>query len=141
MNIKVSKCRRFSHEHDYGAFSVVRVSNDRLASLGGRNTWLTISSKEVKIYRRVLGSGNAGLPQIAIELDYDSRAELGIKDGRDAEGFYDCDLSLSPSTLLERAMAHLVHPSLAYRVPYQLALLGVAFSLVSLLIAMFSLLR
>ena len=141
MNIKVSKCRRFSRDHDYGAFSVVRVSNDRLASLGGRNTWVTISGKEVKIYRRVLGSGDSGLPQIAIELDYDSRAELGIKDRRDAEGYYDCDLSLSPSSLLERAMAHFFHPSPAYRVPYQLALLGVVFSLVSILIAVFSSLR
>ena len=139
--VQVTKCRDFSRERDYGAFSVVRVFNKCLDSLGGRGSWVTITGGSVVLYRRVLGAGGTGLTRDAIELDYDSRTELGLSGRPDADGFYTCKLQLQPSTPIERAKAHWTHPSLAYRVPYRLALLSVVLGLVGLVLGILSLLR
>ena len=137
--MRVVKCKDFSREHDHAAFSVVRVFNGRLAELGGRGAWITISSENRKVYRRVMGSGSVGLTQDAIELDYDSRHDLGITSPPDQNGFHPCDLKLKRSTTLERIAAHWTHPNLAYQVPYRLAMLSLALGLIGLLLGVVSL--
>lgn len=141
VDVQISRCRDFTRERDYGAFSVVRVFNGCLDSLGGRGSWVTIVGDGVSLYRRVLGSGGTGLTRDAIELDYDSRVELGLQGRPDGEGFYACNLQLARSTAWERAKAHWAHPSLAYRVPYRLALLSVVLGLLGLILGIISLVR
>lgn len=136
VGVQILKCRDFTRERDYDAFSVVRVFNGCLDSAGGRGAWVTIVGDGVTLYRRVLGSGGTGLTRDAIELDYDSRVELGLQGRPDSEGFYSCDLQLARSTAMERAKAHWAHPSLAYRVPYRLALLSVALGFLGLIISL-----
>ena len=137
--MKVFKCRDFKRERDYDEFSVVRVFNGCLSSLGGRGAWVTITGGDVPLYRRVLGSGGTGLTQDAIELDYDSLVELGLCGRPDEDGFYDCKLEIKCSTTRERVMAHWTHPSLAYRVPFRLALLSVVLGLIGFVLGIVSL--
>jgi hypothetical protein len=123
--MRVTKCRDFSREDDRIAFSVVRVNNDVLTDLGGRRTWVTISTGKLTIYRVALGAGRRHLKKDALELDYDSRLDLRISGERDKEGFYGCDLSIEKSTFVERLRAHWAHPNLAYKMPLQIAALSV----------------
>jgi len=132
--MQITKCRDFSRERDYGAFSVIRVFNGCLEPLGGRGAWITISGGKVAQYRRAQGAGGTGLTKDAIELDYDSRLELGINGRPDQDGFYACELVLAPSSFWEIVRAHWTHPSLAYRVPYRLAVLSVVLGGVGLLL-------
>ena len=83
MKIEAKRFRDFSRDHDYDAFTVIRVYNSLQKDLGGRNSWVTVSNGQKKRYRRVLGSGSSGLGRDEIELDYDSRLELEINGSKD----------------------------------------------------------
>ena len=139
--MKIKRCRDFSRPHDYGAFAVVRVFNGCLDQLGGRNAWVTISTAKAKLYRRAMGAGGTGLSREDIELDYDSRLELGIEGRPDENNFYDCDLNIQPSGFFERFSAHWKHPNLAHQVPYKLAILSVALGAIGLLLGVVSILQ
>jgi hypothetical protein len=139
--MRIAKCRDFTRERDYAAFSVVRVFNLKLSELGGRGAWVTISGGKESQYRRIMGSGGTDLSQDAIEIDYDSRVELGIVGRPDGNGYYPCELTLSKSSLGERISAHWSHPNLAYRVPYQLAVLSLALGLVGFFLGIVSLIK
>lgn len=124
--IKITKARDFTRDHDYKAFSVVRVFNGCLSSLGGRNAWVVIRGNNVTLYRRAQGAGGvAALPKTGIELDYDSRLELGLGGRPDEDGYYTCDLEIVPARFVDRILAHWNHPSLEYQLPYRLAVLSV----------------
>jgi hypothetical protein len=127
--VRITKCRDFSREDDRLAFSVVRVNNNVLKDFGGRRVWVTISTGKLTIYRVALGAGRRPLNKDAIELDYDSRLDLRISSERDGQGFCECDLLIKRSTFVERLRAHWSHPSLAYKVPLQLAALSLVISL------------
>lgn len=97
---KVTKVRDFTHEYDYAAFSVVRVNNNLVAELGGRNAWVRIWGQYVPLIRRVRGAGDSpGLPKDAIELDYDSRHDLRATGERDSDGFHSCDLEIQRASV------------------------------------------
>ena len=139
--MQATKCREFSRDYDHDAFSVVRVFNNRLAALGGRNAWVTITSEKSQIYRRARGLSSVGMTQDAIELDYDSRDELGINGQADSNGFYACKVTIEKSTLRERLKGHWSNPNPAYTVPYRLAVLSVMLGLVGLFLGILSLVK
>ncbi|MCL7715801.1 hypothetical protein [Stenotrophomonas mori] len=148
MPISITKARDFSRDADYLAFSVVRLRNAHLKGLGGRHSWVRIENtgNGKVLYRRVRGAGasagaSTGLPANAIEIDYDSRLELGIEGPRDATHFHDCSLTVGPASRLGELKAHWRHPNIEYRVPYRLAILSLALGLLGALLGALSLVR
>lgn len=131
---KISKCRKFSNEQDYDAFSVVRLSNKRVGQLGGRGTWVCISverDKQTSIYRRIRGCpAFASLPLEGIELDYEGSRKLGITGQRDEAGFVSCDLRVRKARQWEVFKAHWSHPEPAYSFPVRLGVLGLGLGVV-----------
>jgi hypothetical protein len=137
--VEIKKCRDFTRDYDYPIFTVVRVFNGFLEELGGRRSWVVVVGETGKIYRRVMGAGGTGIRKGDIELDYDSRKELGVAGRRDKNGFYTCDLVIRKAKFTEKVRAHWKHPSLEYRVPFQLALLSLALGLIGLGLGIISL--
>lgn len=139
---KVTKVRDFTHGYDYAAFSAVRVNNNLVAELGGRNAWVRICSKSVSLIRRVRGVGDsAGLPKDAIELDYDSRHDLHATGERDADGFHACDLDIQRASRSDKLRAHWANPNVAYRVPFQIAMVGLVLGVIGLALGVLSLIK
>lgn len=139
--MEITRCRDFTREQDYGAFAAVRAFNGCLKQLGGRHAWVTLSSGNMKLYRRVMGAAGTGLSHGDIEFDYDSRLELGLSGHPDENGFYGCDLTMQPSSFIERLHAHWRHPNLAYRVPYQLAILSLVLGAVGLVLGIVNVIK
>ena len=141
-NITVTKARDYSRPQDYDAFSVVRLYNAHLKSLGGRHAWVRLSSNGKTLFRRVRGAGGGtGLPSDGMELDYDSRLELGVDSPRAADGFHPCNVVVSPAGFLGYIKAHWSHPNIEYRVPYRLAMLSVVLGLLGAFLGALSLLK
>jgi hypothetical protein len=141
---RVAHQRTFSNPADYNAFCVVRVPNAQVAELGGRGSWVAISNSTGKTaYRTVRGSGAIQpFPGDAIEFDYDTAQYLGItRSVANANGFYPCDLSVRPIKWFEIVLAHWRQPDPAYRVPIQLALVGLLLGAVGLTLGIFGLLK
>jgi len=129
-SISISKARDFTRPQDYDAFSVVRLYNAHLRALGGRHAWVRLSCNGKILFRRVRGAGGGtGLPSVGIEIDYDSRQELGIDNARGADGFHPCSVTVSRAGFLGSIQAHWAHPNIEYRAPYRLAMQSVALGL------------
>lgn len=137
--VQISRCRDFTRHYDHSIFTVVRVFNGFLEELGGRHSWVVVEGETSTIYRRIMGAGGTGIRKGDIELDYDSRKELGVTGRPDESGFYTCDLVIRKAKLTEKVRAHWKHPSLEYRVPFQLALLSLALGLIGLGLGIISL--
>jgi hypothetical protein len=138
----ITTVRDFTRQNDYNAFSVVRVHNRFVADLGGRHAWVRIRNANATLYRRVRGAGaDTSLPPDGIELEYDSRLELGLPGPPDANGFYACDLTVEPATTLDKIRAHWSHPTIEYRVTYRLAVLSVVLGSVGFILGIISLVR
>lgn len=125
---KIEKQKKFSNERDYNDFAIVRVRTTIVKRLGGRKSWVRISSGNKHIYRIILGASFKGLTEKAIEMDYDSQLELGLssqpKSAADEYGFYPCELKVRKANFFEKIIAHWKHPDIAYRVPMQLSIVG-----------------
>lgn len=141
--IEIQRVRNFSNEQDYVAFSIVRLYNKHVTELGGRNTWVCIESGGKKIYRRVRGVGNMpGFPKDAMELDYDSRNELGaISDDRHENGFFLHKATIKKASLVEKFLAHWSHPNIEYRTPFQISYISFMLGIIGLILGMVSLFR
>lgn len=129
--LQINHQRGFTHKSDYGAFATVRLHNNQLAGLGGRNAWVRIESDACCVYRTVRGFGSRkAFPKDGIELDYDTSVVLGIKGAGtpsmkmdDQASFYPCRLTIRRATKWEIIKAHWSHPDPAYRVPLQISIL------------------
>lgn len=140
--VHISKVRNFSKDRDFDSFAVVRVSNSVVDTLGGRNAWVTIRGPHKVIYRIVRGSGDiASLSRDAIELDYDSRLDLDALGRPDAEGFAVTSLELARASALQSFLAHWRNPSLAYRVPFQIAIIALILGIVGAVLGVAAVLR
>jgi len=136
MTFIVERVRDFGQEQDFLESSIVRVSSLLLAELGGRHSWVRIKSGKSKIYRRARGAAvGRNLPKNGIELEYDSRLELGVDGERDDSEYYSCSMELQRANFFEKAVAHWAHPSLEYRVTYRLAILSLALAALSVVLA------
>jgi hypothetical protein len=123
----VTECRDFSREYDHSDFGVVRVHNTVLDGLGGRRAWVKIESTispRKTIYRQALGSGPTSLTAAQIELDYDSRNDLGIDSTRQENGTYPCSLTVRKCSRVEAFLAHWLHPDLSYQIAFRLGVLS-----------------
>ncbi len=101
---EIEKIRGFTSEHDYIAFSVVRLHPKVIKNIGGRNTWIKISSNTNHIYRLALGAkSSTGFTTKAVELDYDSCLELEAISGqaKDENSFYPCSFTIQKARFLE----------------------------------------
>jgi hypothetical protein len=139
--ILITQQRKFSNAADYDAFSVVRLQNSEIPSLGGRNAWVKITSMDgACVYRMIRGCGELeNFPVDAIEFDYETNRALGIPKGRpNALGFYPCDLIVRPATRLEILAAHWHHPDHAYRFPLQLSLVSLILGIVGFILGLLS---
>ena len=137
--ITITKARDFSRPQDYDAFSIVRLRNAHLKGLGGRHTWVKLESNGKRLYRRVRGAGNTGIATDEMEIDYDSRIELGINSARDQNGFHSCNVAVTQAGWLGAVEAHWHHPNIEYRVPYRMAMLGLMLGLLGALLGALSL--
>jgi hypothetical protein len=140
--LRITQKRKFSNTTDYDAFSVVRLHNTMLPTLGGRNAWVTIQSMSgARAYRMIRGCGELEhFPVDAIEFDYETSKALGITKGKpNALGFYPCELQVRPATRLEILAAHWNHPDHAYRFPLQLSLVSFFLGVVGLILGALSL--
>ncbi len=137
--LEINKQRKFSAEYDYYAFAVVRVSPRILKKLGGRNSWVRISSENNHIYRMALGAKSSmGFTQKAMEIDYDSLLELegGSVPSSDADEnhFRLCKYSIRKASFFETLIAHWNHPNTGYRVPMQLSIVGFTLGVIGLVL-------
>ena len=135
--IEIEKQRKFTSEYDYGAFSVVRIHPVKVREIGGRNTWVKITSECSTIFRMVMGAkSSSGFTHKAMEIDYDSCLELDCITGEacDEDGFYACTLKIEKANKKEIALAHWKHPNPAYRVPMQLGIVGFVLGVIGLLL-------
>lgn len=134
---EISSYRRFSSEHDYMSFSVVRIHTSILKTLGGRNTWVKISSSKSSIYRLALGAKpSKGFIKSSIEIDYDSCVELSCisADYKDENNFYACSIKIEKAGFLGKFIAHWKHPNPAYRIPMQVSLLSFSLGIAGLIL-------
>lgn len=141
--VEILQCREFSRDTDRLGFSIARVNNKVLGKLGGRGHWITIRTKDTRkcIYRRIAGSGGKSLKADSIELDYDSRADLGIQSDRDGHGFYAVHWEMFPTRWPWTLVAHWRNPDVGYRMAFKLGLIGVVLGFLGLVPAVVSLLR
>ncbi len=140
--IEIEKIRGFSSEHDYAAFSVIRLHSKIIKAIGGRNTWVKISSESCHVYRLALGAkASKGFTTKSIELDYDSCLELDSIAGipPDEHGFYPCSLKIEKAPFVGKLIAHWKHPNPGYRVPLQISMISFFLGFIGFLIAIVSL--
>lgn len=138
--INFKKVRKFTKEHDYQNFSVVRVQTRLIVELGGRNSWIEIKNGNNKIRRRILGGSGLGFTKDAIELDYDSMRDLGcLSKNHDENGFYPCNLEAKKIGFIGQFMAHWNHPSDPHRIPIRISIVSLFLGVVSLLLALIAL--
>lgn len=136
----ITKARDFTQSHDYDASAIVRLNNTQVAKLGGRHSWVKLSGGAKTLMRRVRGSGGiSGLSNDAMEIDYDSRLELGIDDPRSSDEFYTCSIVITPASFVDKIKAHWFHPNIEYQVPFRLAMIGLALGIVGLFLGLMSL--
>lgn len=142
--VKITQQKGFSNLADYDAFSVIRLHNKVVSSLGGRHSWVRIDSAAGRTaYRMIRGAGSkAPFPTDAMELDYETGISLGIPPAprqKSAEGFYPCNLMLRRATRWEILRAHWGHPDPAYRFPLQISLVSFFLGVVALVLGALSL--
>jgi hypothetical protein len=141
--IEIEKIRRFSSEYDYTAFSVIRLHPKIIKVIGGRNTWVKISSESCHVYRLALGAkSSTGFTAKSIELDYDSCLELNSIAGilpRDENGFYPCSMKIEKAPFIGKLIAHWKHPNPGYRVPLQISMVSFILGFMGFLIGLMSL--
>lgn len=144
---KITEYRNYSDEKDADRFAVVRLSNNLIDSLGGRNSWVQIESETgKKIYRTIRGAGNKDINNHQIELDYDSILELelhrsknlGEFSDKDPSGYKSCNIKLKQIGFFSIIKAHFKHPDPAYRAPMQLAIISTFIGIVSLILGILS---
>lgn len=121
ISISITQVKSFTRERDFDDSAVIRVFNGHLKALGGRNGWVCITIGRKHAYRLIKGNP---IPADTIEMDYDSRVELGIQREDREDGGWNCQIYLSPATLTQRVAAHWKHPDLGHRVSFQLGLIG-----------------
>lgn len=136
--MRVDKIRDFTKEFDYNDFAVIRVHNSLIPALGGRRSWVRISCGKKKVYRTILGLGGENdFTQNCLELDYDSRCQLGLSNlERDDKGFFHCDLLVEKVTRFESPIAYWHHPNPAFRVGFQLGSVGLILAVVALFVSL-----
>lgn len=133
--IHIAKVRDFSEPRDYEAFAIVRMHAQAVNSLDSRDEWVRLDSNGHHIYRRLRGAsalGAPGLDKTAMELDYDSRLELGIHGDWRSNGFIDCDVQVSRAPARAYLAAHWNHPMPAYRVPLRISLVSLVLGLIGI---------
>lgn len=139
--MRITECREFSRDSDREDFTVVRVCNKSLNALGGRGSWVKIKAHGSRILRRAYGSGSCSQPAHMIELDYDSRRELGIDHNFREGGVVRCELEICRARGFDLFLAHWRNPRIEYRVPYRLAVLSVALGAIGLLLGIIGLMQ
>jgi hypothetical protein len=135
---EIKKVRGFSSNHDYTAFSVIRIHSKVIKQLGGRNTWVKISHADKHIYRMALGAKpSKGFTMESVELDYDSCLELECisNSEKDETNFYPCSLTIQKAPFFGKLIAHWKHPNPGYRVPMQLSMVSFSLGLIGVLIS------
>ena len=121
-----SQVRDFCKGFDYMG-TWCRVHTSLIVSTYKRTGWVCIEnpSTNTKIYRQVKGLSNTGFNVGSIEMDYDSRCELGISGKKDDAGFIQCELYMKQASFIEKwFVANWRHPDYTHMVSYRFALLG-----------------
>ncbi|ATA56311.1 hypothetical protein D3C87_1529600 [compost metagenome] len=140
--LHVTQQRSFTNPADYEAFSLIRVHNQRLAPLGGRNAWVVLKTNAGKrCCRMIRGIGrDPGFPEDGIEIDYETRLALQIpKSSINMQGFHGCAMEIRRATALEVLRAHWDHPDPAYRIPLQISLVSFVLGVIGLGLGVLSL--
>ena len=139
--IALNKIRTYSDHSDHQSFSTVRLSSRNVHKLGGRNAYVRIQSKTGSICRQIQGIGNhalechlsgdeisskQGFTSEAIEMDYDSRLDLGlvVESEKLEYSFFACTITISPASVRDIFFLHWKHPNLAYRTPFQISIVS-----------------
>lgn len=127
--VHISKVRPFSNHDDNRSFSVVRVQTSVLDELGGRGYWIRIKNpeKNVCIYRMVKASQpSQGFDKSSLEIDYDSKLELDLKDksSPDERDFYRVNLHLSKASPVGVLLGHWRNPEPGYRLAFRISVLS-----------------
>ena len=127
--VHITKVRSFSNHDDNRSFSVVRVQTSVLDELGGRGHWIRIKNpeKSVCIYRMVKASQpSQGFDKLSLEIDYDSKLELDLKDksSPDERGFYSVNLHLSKASPVGVLLGHWKNPEPGYRLAFRISVLS-----------------
>lgn len=135
--VHINKVRAFSIPDDNRSFSVVRVQTAVLDELGGRGHWIRIKKpeKSVCIYRIVKASKpSQGFDKSSLEMDYDSKSELDLKDKNspDERGFYYVDLQLSKATLVGILLGHWRNPEPGYRLAFRISVLSLVLAILGI---------
>ena len=126
MQQPITQVRNFSKEHDYTT-AACRLHNHLLNSPFRRNHWVCIEKVDSseRIFRQPKGLVAAGFTQESLELDYDSRLELGISGDQQDGGFIACDLTIRQTSWFESwILANWHHPDHTHRVASRYALFG-----------------
>jgi hypothetical protein len=138
---QISHVKNFSKDHDFlGPFC--RIHTSLLNSELKRRDWVCIvnNANGQKIFRQARGLSVQGFTKQSIEIDYDSRVDLGIDGDRDDNGFIQCDLSVRRASLIESFFtANWKHPDYTHMVSYRLALIGCFLGILGLVLGMLSL--
>jgi hypothetical protein len=136
--IEISKQRSFTNDYDNNSLSLVRVFNKNLKPLGGRHSWVKLTAGTKCIYRTIkAGKSSPGFSSNAIELDYDSLRELDLVASNrtsDDEGFYPCNLTISPTNILDVFKAYWNHPEQGYRISLRISMVSLLLGVLGLVI-------
>lgn len=137
--IQIKLQRTYSNKHDENSFSVARLHNSHIANLGGKESWVKISSQKKYIFRKIKGAGNLAIPINGIELDFHGLDDLGWS--TDPEGnFYKTTLTITKASWFDRLVfAHTKHPDPSYSQSMKLGLIGLALGVTGLILGLISL--
>lgn len=132
MDSHISRIRDFSKEFDFNDETVCRIHTS-LIQIYGRNNWIKITSKNASIYRRVKGLSMQNFTKDSMELDYDSRLELGISGAKKDTGFIDCDVNIKKASLVEVFQANWNYPNYPVKIAFRLGILSVFLAVIGLI--------
>ena len=130
--IQITKVFDIQKEQDFGDDAICRLHTSVLRDTDiNRNDWIKITNNKDTskyIFRRVKGGSPKNSSKHYIELDYDSRLELGIKEKCD-----EVDLIAEKATYFEIFKANWNYPNYAIKLAFRLAVLSVVLGFIGVI--------
>ena len=138
-NLEISGARGFSKDYENQGSAVVRLSSKDMrnksvsdAWVFPRGTWVWIKSGEYRNLRKVRGGRVA---ENCIELDYDSRLELGIEsDDKMVGGYFPIDGSVRKASWIGRQIGYWKIPDDTFVIAHRLGVLGVTLGVLGVIL-------
>lgn len=137
--IKITKVWDIQKEQDFYDEAISRVHTSILRDTNlKRNQWIKIVNLDNKktIFRKVRGASPKDSSKEYMELDYDSRLELGIVANKNDSGYLDVNLRIEQANYIDIFCANWNYPNYAIKISVRISIISLMLGLIGLILGL-----